>query len=50
MTLFPCPTGSPDSPGNPAKQAPLFACATWNPQTNPDPVGCDWFTRPPEPR
>ena len=50
MTLFPCPTGSPDSVGNAAKQAAIFPCATWDPQTNPDPVGCDWFTRPPEPR
>ena len=50
MTLFPCPTGSPESPGNAAKQASLFPCAAWDPMTNPDPVGCDWFTRPPEPR
>jgi len=50
MTLFPCPEGSPWSEGNAEKRAALFACTTWNPQTNPDPVGCDWFTRPPEPR
>jgi hypothetical protein len=49
MTLFACPAGSPDSAGNGQKQASLFACATWDPMTNPDPVGCDWFTRPAEP-
>jgi hypothetical protein len=49
LTLFPCPGGSPDSTGNGAKQAALFTCATWDPETNTDPVGCDWFTRPPEP-
>ena len=36
-------------PGNSAKQATLVPCATWNPIDNPDPPGCDWFTRPPEP-
>jgi hypothetical protein len=50
MTLFPCPGGSADSPGNGQKQAALFSCATWDPETNTDPVGCDWFTRPAEPR
>jgi hypothetical protein len=50
MTLFPCPDGSPWSEGNAEKQAAMFSCAAWDPMTNPDPVGCDWFTRPPEPR
>ena len=27
----------------------LLPCATWDPQTNTDPPGCDWFTPPPEP-
>jgi hypothetical protein len=50
-------TGLPDCPGSPvilpgnaqltASQAP---CAQWDPQTNEDPPGCDWFTVPPEPR
>jgi hypothetical protein len=37
------------SPGNPAKTASQATCATWDPNDNPDPPGCDWFTRPPEP-
>jgi hypothetical protein len=27
----------------------LLPCAEWNPETNTDPPGCDWFTLPPEP-
>ena len=27
----------------------LLPCASWDPQTNTDPPGCDWFTTPPEP-
>ena len=27
----------------------LLPCASWDPQTNTDPPGCDWFTLPPEP-
>ena len=44
-----CP-GSPVSlPPHPrlATQAP---CATWNPEDNTDPAGCDWFTTPPRPQ
>jgi hypothetical protein len=48
--LFACPGGSPDTPGSTVKQGALFGCATWDPKDNPDPVGCDWFTRPPEPK
>jgi hypothetical protein len=44
-----CP-GGPFTPGNPAKTASVGTCATWDPMTNPDPPGCDWFTVPPEPR
>jgi hypothetical protein len=44
-----CPGGS-FSPGNPAKTASQGSCATWDPQDNTDPPGCDWFTVPPEPR
>jgi hypothetical protein len=50
VTLFECPQGSPNTVGNAEKQAALFACAAWDPMTNPDPVGCDWFTRPAEPQ
>jgi hypothetical protein len=49
-TLPPCPGGSLFSIGNPAKQAFLIPCALWNPQTNTDPPGCDWFVVPPEPK
>jgi hypothetical protein len=27
----------------------LLPCADWDPQTNTDPPGCNWFTLPPEP-
>jgi hypothetical protein len=27
----------------------LLPCASWDPQTNTDPPGCNWFTTPPEP-
>lgn len=45
-----CPNTAPFSPGNPEKQASQATCATWDPQTNTDPPGCDWFTVPPEPK
>ena len=48
--LFACPKGSRNTHGNATKQGELFPCATWDPQTNTDPVGCDWFKRPAEPR
>ena len=48
--LFACPKGSPNGTGSTEKQGSLFVCATWHPIDNPDPVGCDWFTRPREPR
>jgi hypothetical protein len=44
-----CPQGSPFSTGNSAKLALEVPCATWNPRTNPNPAGCEWFTTPPEP-
>ena len=36
--------------GNPEKIANQVTCATWDPETNTDPPGCDWFTLPPEPQ
>jgi hypothetical protein len=45
-----CPNEGPFSPGNPVKQAGEASCATWDPQTNTDPPGCDWFTQPREPK
>ena len=44
-----CP-GGPFTPGNPAKTATMGSCATWDPMTNTDPPGCDWFVVPPEPK
>jgi hypothetical protein len=44
-----CPGLDSFRSGNSAKQATLVPCATWHPIDNPDPPGCDWFTRPPEP-
>jgi hypothetical protein len=37
-------------PGNPAKTSSQATCSTWDPFNNPDPPGCDWFTRPKEPK
>jgi hypothetical protein len=45
-----CPGSSVFSPGVPTKTASQATCATWDPYENPDPPGCDWFTRPEEPR
>jgi hypothetical protein len=49
VQLFACPGGSPNTTGSVAKQGANFSCATWDPKTNTDPVGCDWFDRPPKP-
>jgi hypothetical protein len=43
-----CPGSDTERPGNQAKLASQASCATWDPYENPDPAGCDWFTRPPE--
>jgi hypothetical protein len=45
-----CPGVDTFRPGNSEKQAFLVPCAVWDPMTNPDPPGCDWFTVPPEPQ
>jgi hypothetical protein len=45
-----CPGSPVLSPGNPVKTASQATCSTWDPATNTDPPGCDWFARPPEPR
>ena len=31
------------------KSGPRRPCATWNPNDNPNPPGCDWFTTPKKP-
>lgn len=41
--------GSSNPVGNTAKLAADLPCINWNPRTNPDPPGCDWFQTPPEP-
>jgi hypothetical protein len=46
-----CPVITPPTPvGSPKKMASQAPCATWDPKSNPDPPGCDWFNTPPEPR
>ena len=37
-------------PGHPRQDRQSGTCSTWDPFTNPDPPGCDWFTRPEEPK
>jgi hypothetical protein len=43
-----CPGSPVDRPPHPRllTQAP---CVTWDPDENPNPPGCDWFTTPPRP-
>jgi hypothetical protein len=49
-TLPTCASGgSLGLPSNPNKIGPEVPCATWNPETNPDPPGCNWFDTPPQP-
>ncbi|HEX5621470.1 MAG TPA: hypothetical protein VFX51_23805 [Solirubrobacteraceae bacterium] len=45
-----CPGSNVFNPGIPTKTASQATCATWDPFENPDPPGCDWFTRPEEPK
>ena len=46
-----CPAETPFSPtGNPQKISSQLSCASWDPEFNPNPPGCDWFTRPPPPQ
>jgi hypothetical protein len=48
VALPPCTNPSPNTPGNPAKQAFLAPCATWS-RDNVDPSGCDWTHTPSPP-
>lgn len=49
-TLPTCDSGGSTNPvGNVLKLAADLPCINWNPRTNPDPPGCDWFTTPPDP-
>jgi hypothetical protein len=46
-----CPANDPPAPiGDPAKIETQASCASWDPETNSDPPGCNWFTTPPEPK
>jgi hypothetical protein len=45
-----CPGSNVFNPGIAAKTASQATCSTWDPYENPDPPGCDWFTRPEEPK
>jgi hypothetical protein len=49
-TLPICPQGSIFQQSNAAKTAAEAPCANWNPDTNPDPPGCTWFTTPAKPK
>jgi hypothetical protein len=44
-----CPQGSIFQQSNAAKSAAEAPCAAWDPEDNPDPPGCAWFTTPPKP-
>ncbi|HEY3188427.1 MAG TPA: hypothetical protein VGJ70_13195, partial [Solirubrobacteraceae bacterium] len=48
-TLPPCPRGSLFGMGDATAQALEVPCAAWDPERDPDPVGCDWFAAPPPP-
>jgi hypothetical protein len=48
-TLPACPGSPVYMPPNPAVTASEVPCTAWDPQQNPEPVGCDWFTTPPKP-
>ena len=50
VTLPGCDGTRAFRPGNPAKIASQATCATWDPETNTDPPGCDWFRVPSEPK
>ena len=41
--------GSAGAVSKPEKIGPEIPCATWDPQENPNPPGCTWFTTPPKP-
>ena len=45
-----CPGSSVRLSGDGDKFASLIACAAWDPETNTDPPGCDWFVLPPRRR
>ncbi len=44
-----CPMGSVFQTSNTAKTAAEAPCATWDPDEQPDPPGCTWFTTPARP-
>ena len=47
-----CPGSPVHTETTPEKLALLAPCGSWDPQDDllQDPPGCDWFTRPPEPK
>jgi hypothetical protein len=45
-----CPHGSLFQTSNPQKSAAEVPCSQWDPETMPDPPGCDWFTTPAKPQ
>ncbi|MGZ4267942.1 MAG: right-handed parallel beta-helix repeat-containing protein [Solirubrobacteraceae bacterium] len=45
-----CPGSSVYMPGDASMTASQASCATWDPDSNPFPAGCDWFSQPPKPQ
>ncbi|MEA2347238.1 MAG: hypothetical protein QOG62_1025 [Thermoleophilaceae bacterium] len=45
-----CPGSSALGVVSPAFSATLVPCAAWDPQNQPDPIGCDWFMTPKRPK
>ncbi|MDQ1698710.1 MAG: hypothetical protein QOG34_573 [Frankiaceae bacterium] len=45
-----CPGSSTYQPANPAVLAAAAPCTAWDPDSQPDPPGCDWFTSPAKPK
>jgi hypothetical protein len=45
-----CPGSPVYMPANPAVLAAAAPCTAWDPNTQPDPPGCDWFKSPSKPK
>jgi hypothetical protein len=45
-----CPGSPVYQPANPAVLAAAAPCTAWDPNNQPDPPGCDWFTTPTKPK
>jgi hypothetical protein len=45
-----CPGSAAWLPPNPAVLAEAAPCTAWDPNNQPNPPGCDWFTTPARPK